>query len=109
MLKNNQPYRYALPRPTENKLARLRVRATGQKRKSGTPKGQKAISNSPDGARTRTIKALPQLYQYEGLPPMQAPKPAEQRAIAAMGLTEFVSALGKQQIIKRATNTHKHQ
>ena len=41
-------------------------------------------------------KALTHLYHYEGLPPIQAPKPAEQRAIAAMGLTEFVSAFAKQ-------------
>ena len=93
MLQNNQPYWYALPRPTQTKLARLRVRATGRRRKSGCPKGYKAASNSPDGRRTRTLKALSQLYQAEGLPPMQAPKPAEQRALAAMGLAEFVSAL----------------
>ncbi len=37
MLQANQPYCYALPRPTENKLARPRVRATGQKRNSGCP------------------------------------------------------------------------
>jgi len=109
MLQDNQPYWYALPRPTETELARLRVQATGQKRKPGTPKGHKATRNSPDGGRTRTIKALPQLYQTEGLPRIQAPKPAEQRAIAAIGLAEFVSALGKQQIIKRAPNSHKKQ
>jgi len=109
MLQDNQPYWYALPRPTETKLARLRVRATGQKRKPGTPKGQKAMSNSPDGGRTRTIKALPQLYHFEGLPQMHVPKPAEQRALAAMGLAEFVSALGKHQVIKRATNSHKNR
>ena len=109
MLQDNQPYWYALPRPTETKLARLRVRATGQRRKSGCPKGHKATSNSPGGGRTRTIKALPQLYQSEGLPPMQAPKPAEQRVMAAMGLAEFVSALGKPQVIKRVINSRKKQ
>jgi hypothetical protein len=77
--------------------------------KSGCPKRHKATSNSPDGGRTRTLKALPQLYQAEGLPPMQVPKPAEQRAMAAMGLAEFVSALGKQQVIQRTTNSHKKQ
>jgi len=41
--------------------------------------------------------------------PLQAPKPPEQHAIAAMGLAEFVSALGKQQVIKRATNSHKNR
>jgi hypothetical protein len=31
MLRNNEPYRYALPKTLEAKLARLRVRATGQR------------------------------------------------------------------------------
>ncbi len=39
MLMRNEPYRYAIPRSTETKLAKLRVKATGQRRKSGTPKG----------------------------------------------------------------------
>ena len=34
---------------------------------------------------------------------MQVPKPAQLRVMAAMGLAEFVSALGKPQVIKRAT------
>jgi len=29
--------------------------------------------------------------------------------MAAMGLAEFVSALGKQQVIQRTTNSHKKQ
>ncbi len=41
MLMRNEPYRYAIPRSTETKLAKLRVKATGQRRKSGTPKGAK--------------------------------------------------------------------
>ena len=97
------------PDPHKPNWSRLRVRATGQKRKSGCPKRHKATSNSPDGGRTRSLKALPQLYQAEGLPSMQVPKPAEQRAMAAMGLAEFVSALGKPQVIQRTTNSHKKQ
>ncbi len=41
MLKNKEPYRYAMPRSTDDKLAGLRVRATGEKRKGGSPKGSK--------------------------------------------------------------------
>ena len=41
MLMRNEPYRYAIPRSTETKLAKLRVKATEQRRKSGTPKGAK--------------------------------------------------------------------
>ena len=35
LLKNNQPYRYALPKNTENKLRELRTTGGGPKRKSG--------------------------------------------------------------------------
>ena len=67
MLKSNEPYRYAIPRSTETKLAKLRVKATGQKRKSGTPKGAKRQALLPGGG--RTIKSLAAICQSEGLPP----------------------------------------
>ena len=50
MLNNNEPYRYAQPRSTETKLARLRVRASGEIRRGGTPKGQKAQANCLEAA-----------------------------------------------------------
>lgn len=40
MLKNGEPYRSGEPKATAAKLSRLRVRATGEKRKGGNPKGQ---------------------------------------------------------------------
>ncbi len=39
MVVTGEPYRYAAPRTTETKLARLRVKATGQRRRSGPAKG----------------------------------------------------------------------
>jgi transposase len=39
MLKANEPYRYARPQAVEEKLAQLRVKATGEKRKVGVAKG----------------------------------------------------------------------
>ena len=42
MLVTNQPYRYALPATTERKLARLRITATGEKRKGGRPRAHLA-------------------------------------------------------------------
>jgi len=74
MLKNNEPYRYAIPRTTEGKLARLRVQATGQRRVGGTPKGQKRSKAHGTGQRSRTIPALATIYEREGLPP-SAPLP----------------------------------
>jgi hypothetical protein len=74
MLKNNEPYRYATPRVVDTKLARLRVKATGDKRKSGPPKGQKHSGTRGTGERTRFIPALDTIYEREGLPPT-APLP----------------------------------
>ena len=42
MLHSNEPYRYAIPKSTESKLAKLRVKATGERRKGGAGKGVKA-------------------------------------------------------------------
>ena len=39
MLTNDEPYRYAQPTPTQAKLSRLRVKATGEVRKTGPKKG----------------------------------------------------------------------
>ena len=55
MLMRNEPYRYAIPRSTETKLAKLRVKATGQRRKSGTPKGAKRQALLPGGGRTHQV------------------------------------------------------
>jgi transposase len=44
MFKNKEPCRYALPRATDEKLAALRVKASGEKRKVGFAKGVKSVS-----------------------------------------------------------------
>jgi hypothetical protein len=96
MLKNNEPYRYAQPRPTQYKLARLRVRATGKKRKTGSKKGQPRQANWGTGKATRTFPSLPQLYAQEGLPQATAPqelKPGEQRILAAQRVQAFVQSV----------------
>jgi len=99
MLKHNEPYRYAQPRPTQDKLARLRVAATGKRRTSGPPKGAKCQAKLPGGS--RTIKPLATVYEQEHLPPLSAPKPAERRVLAAGELTEFAASLGVEQIVPR--------
>jgi transposase len=52
MLTKNEPYRYAVPRSTEEKLRKLRVRATGEKRKTGPQSGKKNVAKLPGGSRT---------------------------------------------------------
>lgn len=90
MLKNNEPYRYAVPRVVDNKLARLRVKATGEKRKGGTPKGQKRPASYGTGEGTRAVPALDTIYQREGLPET-APLPnGELRMLRDNKLVKFL-------------------
>ncbi len=100
MLKNNEPYRYAQPAATEAKLSRLRVRATGARRKTGPAKGSAPAANQGTGQRSRTARSLPEVYAAEGLPAATAPErlPAgEERALAGAGVSEYVAAIQEPQ------------
>jgi transposase len=100
MLTKNEPYRYAISKSTEQKLARLRVKATGQRRVGGTPKGSpKAKARLPGGS--RRIKPLAEVYAAEGLPALRPLTPGEQRAVADSGAGEYVASLAREQIVKR--------
>lgn len=101
MLMNNEPYRYALPRSTQTKLARLRVVATGKRRRGGNPKGSGRSVNYGSGVRMRTIPALATVYEDEQLPPLQARKEGEERAISEAGVAEFVHDIAHAQVIPR--------
>jgi transposase len=96
MLKHNEPYRYAQPKTTEQKLQRLRVKATGVRRKTGPRKGAPPAPNQGKGLRTRTCPSLPDIYQREGLPSATAPDAltaGEQRVLAAMGTAPYVAEI----------------
>lgn len=93
MLKNNEPYRYGEPKATAAKLSRLRVRATGEKRKGGNPKGQPRPASYGSGQPTRAIDALDTVYRKEGLPSLPDLKPGEQRMLRDNGLEAFAQSL----------------
>lgn len=79
MLKSNQPYRYAQPAPTQAKLSRLRVRSGGSRRRRGPARG----SVPPRAAgRTRTVPALREIYEQEGLPALAELRPGEARRLS---------------------------
>jgi len=101
MLKSNQPYRYAIPRSTASKLAKLRVKVTGQKRKGGISKGGKRQALLPGGG--RTIQSLAGVCQSEGLPPPPKLAAGEQRTIEAAGCGVFVAQLAESQVIPRTS------
>jgi transposase len=104
MLKNNEPYRYAIPRTTETKLARLRVKATGKRRKSGPPKGAKNQPKLPpadpgESRKSRTIKSLAALCESEGLPQPKTLSKGEQRTVAVAGCQDFVAESAATQVL----------
>jgi len=99
MLHHNEPYRYALPTPTQAKLATLRVRATGELRRGGVSKGTRPTAKLPGGS--RTIKSLDRVYAEEGLPVRPPLAPGEQRAVAAAECTSFVSELAHERLVPR--------
>jgi transposase len=99
MLTTGEPYRYAIPGSTETKLSRLRVKATGQRRKSGPMKGTKAAAKFLGGS--RTIRSLAGVCRSENLP---APRPlsnGEKRTVARSGCGAFVEQLAKAQVVSR--------
>lgn len=102
LLKSNRPYRYALPRPTEEKLRKLRVQVTGQKRKTGPPPGKLNQALLAPGVCSRKIKSLPEVYRGENLPELAPPPPGEQRAVAASGCAPFADQLLTPRRIPRA-------
>ena len=99
MLAKNEPYRYAIPRSTEAKLARLRIKATGERRRGGSAKGTKAVAKLPGGS--RTVKSLAGVCQAENLPPPKPLAAGEKRTVNEAGCAAFVAQLGQTQIVPR--------
>jgi transposase len=96
MLKNSEPYRYALPAPTRAKLCGRRIQATGERRQGGTRKGTPRSQRYGTGQGIRRIPALPEVYATEGLPAAKPPTAltgGEQRVLREMRTTEFAQRI----------------
>jgi transposase len=93
MLRNNEPYRYAIPRSTETKLAKLRVQATGVRRKTGTAKGTPRSEQYGRSERMRVIPSIDQVYEREGLPALKPLSQGEARAVRVSGARAFVESI----------------
>jgi transposase len=93
MLKNNEPYRYAQPRATQTKLARLRVIGTGTKRRGGLAKGSSRPEAYGSGQGTRAVPSIDEVYAEEQIPALPPLSPGEKRVVQASGATEFVAAI----------------
>jgi transposase len=100
MLKNNEPYRYALPAPTRAKLISLRTKATGQRRTTGSTKGKPRTKRYGTGLSERHTPGLPDVYAAEALPHATAPcelPEGEQRHLEDTGTREFAERIQTQQ------------
>jgi transposase len=100
MLKNKEPYRYATPRCTDEKLASLRVRATGEKRHTGPPKGSKRGAKLGSG-KSRTIPALDEVYDRQGLPGRRPLTEGEKRMVRESGTERYVASLDKPKVVPK--------
>lgn len=94
MLSKQEPYRYAQPFQTQEKLARLR-RQAGEKKPNGSIKGRPRSEAYGTGQRTRAIPSLAQAYAAEAVPAPFPLTPGEQQMVQNMGLDQFVDALQK--------------
>jgi transposase len=94
MLKTHEPYRYAQPATVQAKLARLRIRGGGKRRKTGTKKGSGQHPNYGTGNRSKRIPPLQEVYRREGMAepkPLEQLPPSEQRMLADAGLLPVIA------------------
>lgn len=106
MLTTGEPYRYAVPKSTEAKLARLRVKATGQRRRGGVPKGVKCMATCPgQPGGSRRIKSLTQVCQTEGLPSPRPLSTGERRTVEQAGCQQFVAQIAASHVVPRSPAT----
>ena len=107
MLKNREPYRYAVPATTRDKLAGLRVAATGVRRRKSGPL-REPMQSQPEGIRVHKTPALNEVYSDEGLPaakPLSELGAGETKMLTEMKLLEHASnvQMRKQRFCRRHT------
>lgn len=111
MLKNNEPYRYANPATTQQKLSRLRVAVAGEVRKpehKGRRPGVKNGANPP----SRLTPSLGQVCLQEGLPPVHGFEelPAgEQRILQSLGVIDYVQQIAQERRAPRTVKSRKRE
>jgi len=109
MLRRNEPYRYAHPATTAIKLAKVRIVATGKRRRGGVPKGTPRPESYGTGKQLRRMPSLDAVYAKEGLPPRQKLGQGEARMIAERGLEEFLGRIAEQQTTPKAPPSGKRR
>lgn len=95
MLKHNEPYRYANPTTTQQKLSRLRVAVTGEHRQA-EHRGRRPGTRNGAQLPSRLVPSLGTVCEQEGLPPTHGFEqlPAdEQRILKSLGVIEYVTQI----------------
>lgn len=92
VLSSGEPFRYAVPKTLEAKYARLRVRATGARRKGGILKGAPRPMQYGHG-RTKAVPSLSQVLEQNGLPGPAQLSSGETTMLAMKRLVGFYSEL----------------
>jgi hypothetical protein len=83
------------------------VRATGEVRRSGVPKGQKAKAKLPGGS--RAIKSLDRIYAEEGLPPRQELPAGERKMLDRHNCSGFLTSLAQDRVAPRKSQKSEHK
>ncbi len=100
LLTKGEPYRYALPQATQKKLSKMRVQATGEKRRTGSAPGtKKSPARLPGGS--HRIKPLAEVYASEQVPAARQAPAGELRHLAASKLNNFADSLQQAHIVPR--------
>src|SRR5215470_12374910 len=92
VLSSGEPFRYGEPRSLQAKFSRLRVRATGRRRRGGLPRGTPRSTQYGHG-RTRALPSLPQVLADNGLPQITPLSQGERRMLDEKRLHSFYSEL----------------
>jgi transposase len=92
VLSSGEPFRYAQPKSLQAKFSRLRIRATGQRRRGGVAKGTPRSPQYGHG-RTRALPSLPQVLAENGLPRIAPLSKGERVMLDRKRLDTFYSEL----------------
>jgi transposase len=109
VLTSGEPFRYAPPKSLQAKYSRLRVRATGQRRRGGILKGTPRTEQYGHG-RTRALPSLAQVLEDNGLPETAPISKGERSMLAQKQLNTFYDELQIPSRIRVSTpNSQTHE
>jgi hypothetical protein len=103
VLTSGEPFRYTVPKTLEAKYSRLRIRATGQRRKTGPRAGTPRSPRYGTKERTKRIPSLAEVLQQNAVPPLTDLPPGESKMLAKKQLNNFYPSLHVSSRIKKAS------